>query len=117
MKFEEVLPALREGQVVLGADGVKWRINEQGDGLETLDKGESVWKSFHGAIVPGDILRDDWQIVDEPKVYWSRPFKYIDEWIIPTTWHPSKEEFMSGHGDARAFGPWESRTFEEVEGG
>ena len=65
MKFEEVLPAMREGTIAkLYDSGERYRIG--GGVLEVYDTTRQVWRAASVAFVDG------WTLEPEPKVEWPK---------------------------------------------
>lgn len=74
MKFEEVLPALREGKEI------KYIAEDR---VYTLN--QEVIESYNGYIINTEmLLSDSWEIVEEPKYRWAR-IKLCDNGLVIAT--------------------------------
>jgi hypothetical protein len=93
MKFEEVLPALRDGKKVRRK---AWGENDY------------IAISSPFELSDGSLMRDDWEIVEEPKppkLLAPAMYHTDGQWVLGRTLFGSKKEAQEYHGDRQVIWP------------
>lgn len=101
MKFEEVLPLMREGKIGIGEDGVEWRLLN-GSFYYFNRNANEWWLSEAPSALR--ILRE-WTIKEEPKYQWLFRYKGESLWTLVTSDRPIEDCLSIDKTEVRRIDP------------
>lgn len=84
MKFEEVLPLMREGKICVDSDGTEWKISNPNQLSLRYKNGN--WMSL---TVP---VSREFTLKEEPKYQWLFRYKCEADWILTSSRYGSEED-------------------------